>query len=161
MKKIILTAHLILMVSIFTMAGNIVANGPSNSALGNYKIEQLDDHMIIKGKELNKYLITYDKSDMKVMVVLDKQQKCRKYYVLTDKVSVQYECNGDYFGIKKLDKDLMASGFATCLENLNKEGFYHQKVIASGDMITSGITATFDQLELIACYYPELVKGKA
>jgi hypothetical protein len=153
MKKIILITVLILMVSMFTMANKIVAKGSSNSAFGNYKIEQLDDHMQIKGKELDKFLITYEKSDLKVMVVLDKQQKCKKYYVLTDKAPVQYECNGVYFGIKKLDNELMASGFATCLDNLNKEGFYHQKVIASGE------TATLNHLELIACYYPELLKG--
>jgi hypothetical protein len=154
MKKIILTAVLILMVSMITMANRTVAKGSSNSSFGNYKIEQLDDHMMIKGKELDKYLITYEKSDLKVMVVLDKQQKCKKYYVLTDQAPVQYECNGIYFGIKKLDNDLMANGFATCLDNLNKEGYYHQKVIASG------ATATLDHLELIACYYPELVKNK-
>jgi len=153
MKKIILTAILILMVTMFTMANKIVAKGSSNSPFGNYTIEQLDDHMMIKGKELDKFMITYEKSDQKVMIVLDKQQKCKKYYVLTDKAPVQYECNGVYFGIKKLDNDLMASGFTTCLDNLNKVGYYHQKVIASGT------TTTVDHLELIACYYPELLKG--
>ncbi len=154
MKKIILTAVLILMVSMFTMASKIVSKGSSNSAFGNYKIEQLDDHMLIKGKELDKYLITYEKTDMKVLVVIDKQQKCKKYYVLTDQAPVQYECNGVYFGIKKLDNDLMAKGFTTCLDNLNREGYYHQKVIMSGQ------TATVDHLELIACYYPDLLKDK-
>jgi hypothetical protein len=154
MRKIILTAVLILMVSMFSMANKIVAKGSSNSALGNYTIEQLDDQMLIKGKELDKFMITYEKSDMKVIVVLDIQQKCKKYYVLTDKASVQYECNGDYFGIKKLDNDLMACGFATCLDNLNKERYYHQKVLTSGEV------ATMDHLELIACYYPELLKDK-
>jgi hypothetical protein len=153
MNKIILTAVLILMVSMFTMANKIVAKGSSNSSFGNYKIEQLQDHMMLNGKELDKYMITYEKSDLKVVVVLDKQQKCKKYYVLTDNASVQYECNGIYFGVKKLDNDLMANGFATCLDNLNKEGYYHQKVIAKGE------ATTLDQLELIACYYPDLFRG--
>ncbi|MEI6274578.1 MAG: hypothetical protein WCP08_01250 [Prolixibacteraceae bacterium] len=153
MKKFVLTSALILMVSMFTMANKIVAKGSSNSAFGNYTIEKLDDHMMIKGKELDQFMITYEKSDLKVMVVLDKQQKCKKYYVLTKQAPVQYECNGVYFGIKKLDNDLMAGGFATCLDNLNRLGYYHQKVIASET------TATVDHLELIACYYPELLKG--
>jgi len=155
MKKFILTSVLILMISMFTMASKIVVKGSSNSALGNYKIEQQDDHMLINGKELDKFLITYEKSEVKVIVVLDKQQKCKKYYVLTDKVPIQYECNGAYFGIKKLDDDLMASGYITCLDNLNKEGYYHQKVIAWGE------TATKVHLGLIACFYPELLKNKA
>jgi hypothetical protein len=154
MKKIILTAVLILMVSMFTMANKIVAKGSSNSPFGNYKIEQLEDHMMLNGKELDKFMISYEKSDLKVVVVLDKQKACKKYYVLTDKAPVQYECNGVYFGVKKIDNDLMASGFVTCLDNLNREGYYHQKVIASGT------TATMDHLQLIACYYPELFKEK-
>lgn len=152
MKKIILTTVLILMVSMYTMANKIVAKGSSNSPFGNYKIEQLEDHMMLNGKELDKFMITYEKTDFKVVVVLDKQKTCKKYYVLSDKAPVQYECNGLYFGIKKLDKDLMANGFATCLDNLNREGYYHQRVIESGN------TATMNHLELIACYYPELVK---
>jgi hypothetical protein len=155
MKSIILTTVLILLGSMLTMGSKIVAKGSSNSPFGDYKIEILEDHMLLNGKELDKYMITYAKSELKVMVVLDKQQKCKKYYVLTDKAPVQYECNGVSFGIKKLDNDLMANGFATCLDNLNKEGYYHQKVIANGAI------TTLDHLELIACYYPELVKGTA
>jgi hypothetical protein len=155
MKTIFLTIAMILLVSMFAMGNKLVAKGSSNSAFGDYKIEQLEDHMMLNGKELDKYMITYEKTDLKVVVVLDKQKSCKKYYVLTDKAPVQYECNGIYFGIKKLDNDLMASGFATCLDNLNKEGYYHQKVIENGT------TTTLDHLELIACYYPELLKEKA
>ena len=155
MKKFFFTTVLVLLVSLFTMGNRIVAKGESNSAFGNYKVEQLEDHMIFKGNELDKFLITYEKSDLKVLVVLDKQQKCRKYYVLSEKAPVQYECNGLYFGIKKLDSDLQSVGFTTCLENLNREVYYHQKVI--GD----GTTNTYDQLALIASYYPDFFKEKA
>lgn len=155
MKKFFLTTVLVLLVSLFTMGNRIVAKGESNSAFGNYKVEQLEDHMIFKGNELDKFLITYEKSDLKVLVVLDKQQKCKKYYVLSDKAPVQYECNGLYFGIKKLDSDLQSVGFTTCLENLNREVYYHQKVIGGGT------TDTLDHLALIASYYPDFFKQKA
>lgn len=155
MKTIILTTVLILLGTMLTLGSKIVAKGSSNSPFGDYKIEQLEDHMILNGKELDKYMITYEKTDLKVVVVLDKQKACKKYYVLTDKAPVQYECNGLYFGVKKLDNELMANGFATCLDDLNREGYYHQKVIENG------ATATLDHLELIACYYPELIKEKA
>lgn len=153
MKTIIFTAALILMVSMNTMANKIVAKGSSNSSFGNYKIEQLDEHMMLNGKELDKYMITYEKSDLKVVVVLDKLKQCKKYYVLTDQIPVQYECNGLYFGIKKLDKELLSNGFETSMEKLNREVYFHQKVIASQT------TATVDHLELIASYYPELFKN--
>lgn len=155
MKKFFLTTVLVLLVSFFTMGNRIVAKGESNSAFGNYKVEQLEDHMIFKGNELDKFLITYEKSDLKVLVVLDKQQKCKKYYVLSDKAPVQYECNGLYFGIKKLDGDLQSVGFTTCLENLNREVYYHQKVIGGGT------TDTLEHLALIASYYPDFFKEKA
>jgi len=155
MKTIFLTAALILMVLMNAMANKTVAKGSSNSSFGKYKIEQLDEHMMLNGKELDKYMITYEKSDLKVVVVLDKQKQCKKYYVLTDQIPVQYECNGLYFGIKKLDKDLLSNGFETSMEKLNREVYFHQKVIASQT------TATIDHLELIASFYPELFKESA
>ncbi|MCK9638362.1 MAG: hypothetical protein M0R39_00510 [Prolixibacteraceae bacterium] len=154
MKTIILTTVLFLMVSMFAMGNKIVAKGSSNSAFGNYKIEKLEDHMTLQGKELDKYMITYEKSDMKVVVVLDKQKKCKKYYVLTDQAPVQYECNGVYFGIKKLDGALLSSGFATSMEKLNKQAYFHQKVLSSGT------TETLEHLGLIASYYPEFFTSK-
>ena len=106
--------------------------------------------MLFNDKELDKYLITYDQSDMKVMVVVDKQKKCKKYYVLSDKLPVQYECKGNYFGVKKLDKALLSEGYNTSLDNLNREEFYHQKVL------TKETNKTIDHLVLIASYYPGL-----
>jgi uncharacterized CHY-type Zn-finger protein len=152
MKRITLIALLLMTVSMVSMGNNLVAKGQSNTTFGEYKIEQLDDHMVLNGKELDQYLITYEKSNMKVMVVIDKQKKCKKYYVLTDKLPVQYECNGNYFGIKKLDNDLSAKGFATSFDRINREEFYHQKVL------TSETSATLDHLHLIASYYPGLFK---
>jgi len=152
MKTIILTTVLILMVSMYTMGNKIVAKGSSNSSFGEYKIEQLDNHMMINGKELDQYMISYEKTDLKVVVVLDKLKNCKKYYVLTDQIPVQYECNGLYFGIKKLDSELSSNGFETSMEKLNREVYFHQKVIASET------TATVDHLKLIASFSPELFK---
>lgn len=150
MKKLFFSTLLILMASTLAMGNKIVAKGSSNSSFGNYKIEQLNDHMVLNGKELDKYLITYDNSDLKVMVVMDKQKNCKKYYVLNDQIPVQYECNGLYFGIKRLDDDLKSNGFATSMDKLNREVYFHQKVIASQT------TTTIDHLQLIAAFYPEL-----
>lgn len=150
MKRIVLTAVMILTVCLASFATRIVAQGQSNSTFGAYKIEALDDHLMFANKELDQYQITYEKSDIKVIVVLDKQKKCKKYYVLTNSLPVQYECNGTYFGIKKLDKELWSKGYKTSLDNINREEFYHQRVL------TSETTATVDHLNLIASYYPGL-----
>jgi hypothetical protein len=150
MKKFLFSTVLILAFCFVSVGQEVVTKGESNSAFGDYKIVKLEDRLIYNNKELDKYMITYEKSDMKVMVALDKQKKCKKYYVLSDKIPVQYECNGTIFGVKKLDKALCSQGYITSLDNLNREEFYHQKVLISG------VTNTIDQLNLIASYYPGL-----
>jgi hypothetical protein len=151
MKRIILTIALILTVCLASIANTIVAQGESNSVFGAYKIEALNDHLMFQNKQLDKYMITYENSDMKLIVAVDQQKKCKKYYVLNEKLPVQYECNGTYFGIKKLDKELAATRYTTSLENLNRGEYYHQKVL------TSEVTDTNTHLNLIASYYPGLL----
>ena len=150
MKTLILTFVLVLTLSFASTSKTIVAKGESNSQFGNYTIEQLDDHMMLNNKELDKYLITYDKTDLKVVVVMDKQKKCKKYYVLTDELPVQYECNGTYFGIKKIDKAVLENGTGNASEKMNKKEFFNQRVLISG------VTNTIEHLSLIASYYPGL-----
>jgi uncharacterized CHY-type Zn-finger protein len=154
MKRIFLLTALIITVCITALGNPVVSQGQSNTELGDYKITALDDHIMLNGKELEKFLITYANSDLKVVVAVDKQKKCRKYYVLNDQVPVQYECNGIYFGVKKLDKNLGKIGFTTSLDKLNKSEYYHQRVL------TSEITPMLDQLNLIASYYPGLFNEK-
>lgn len=151
MKKIVLSIALILTVCLSSMGNRFVAKGQSNSEFGDYRIEQLDDHLVLNNKELDQYLITYEKKELKVVVVLDKQKKCKKYYVLSSQVPVQYECDGIRFGVKKLDKELAGQGYRTNLDGMNKEEFFHQKVLVSGEPVS-----TLEHLNLIASYYPGL-----
>lgn len=150
MKTIVLTTVLFLAMNLVSNGKNVVAKGQSNSAFGTYTIEQLENHMMFNNKELDQYVISYENSALKVLVAIDKQKKCKKYYVLAKELPVQYECNGTYFGIKKLDKGLASQGYATSLSKLDREEFYHQRVL------TSETTATLDHLNLIASYYPGL-----
>ena len=154
MKRILLATVLMLTVCIAFIGHPVVSSGQSNSSFGDFKIAALDDHMMLNGKQLDKYLITYENSDLKVVVAVDNQKKCRKFYVLTDQLPVQYECNGNYFGIKKMDKDLLHLGYQTSMENLNKSEFFHQRVL------TSQKTVMFEQLSLIASFYPGLFNEK-
>lgn len=152
MKKIFLTAAFIVTVSIASFANQIVAKGQSKSEFGNYRIEALDEHLVVNGKELDQYVISYDKSNLKMVVALDKQQKCMKYYVLSEKLPVQYECNGLSFGIEKLDDSLIAQGYSLNAGLLDDEEFYNQGVL------TSESATTLDHLRLIAFHYPGLFK---
>jgi len=153
MKRIVFTTVLILIISLSSFANQLLSQGHSNSQFGDYKIEALDNRMPFKDKELDLYQITYEKKGLTVIVALDKDKKCKKYYVLSDKLPIQYECNGIYFGVKLLDNDLLYNGFPITLDSVNKSEFYSQRVLASG------ITDTLDHLNLIAAYYPGLYKA--
>ena len=152
MKRIVLTTALILIISLASFANQLLSQGHSNSQFGDYKIEALDNRMPFKDKELDLYQITYEKNGLTVIVALDKEKKCKKYYVLSEKLPIQYECNGVYFGVKLLDNDLLYNGFPITLDSVNKTEYYSQRVLATG------ITDTLDHLNLIAAYYPGLYK---
>jgi hypothetical protein len=151
MKKLIFTFLLILPMSIVGIGNTLVARGQSNSDFGDYTITKLEEHLTLNGKEMDKYLISYERPDRKVIVAIDKQKKCKMYYVFTGQLAVQYKCNGKLFGIMKLDKSFRNKGFATTSENLNKQEFAKQKVV------TGGTTKTIDHLNLIASCYPRLI----
>ena len=68
------------------------------------------------------------------------------------KLSVQYVCNGDYFGVQKLEKSLEKDGYATSDEALNRSEYFHQKLLIQGRQ--DEIEAT----KLIAAYFPMLIK---
>jgi hypothetical protein len=154
MKRIFLTAVIILTVYITSMANTLVSEGQSNTKFGTYKITKLEEQFMLNGRELDKYLISYEKPDMKVIVAVDKQKNCKKYYVLSGELAIQYECNGLYFGISKLDKEMLDKGFNTPSANLNLAEYYNQRVL------TDQTTGTIEHLNLIASYYPGLLKEK-
>ena len=55
-----------------------------------------------------------------VTITFDKNRKGMNYYVLSDNLSVKYVCNGDYFGVAKLDKELENDGYRTSDSALNE-----------------------------------------
>jgi hypothetical protein len=97
-------------------------------------------------------VISYQNSPMEVKVVIRKDKTCKNYIVLSDKLSVQYVCNGDYFGVQKLEKSLEKEGYATSDEALNRSEYFHQKLIAQGKQ------GEIEAARLIAAYFPMLIK---
>jgi hypothetical protein len=152
MKKIVLTTVLILIISVVTFANQVLFQGNSNSQFGAYVIVALDNQMPFKDKELAQYQITYENGQT-VVVAVENLEKCKKYYVLSDKLPMQYECNGVYFGVKLLDNNLLYNGFPITLDSVNKTEYYNQRVLARG------VNGTLDHLNLIAAYYPGLYKA--
>ena len=77
----------------------------------------------------------------------------KNYFVLSDKLSVQYVCNENYFGVEKLGKSLEKEGYTTSDAALNSFEYFHQKVIAPGKR------GEIENTQLIAAYFPMLIKN--
>jgi hypothetical protein len=154
MKRMFFAALLLVAFSSASFSREFVAGGKTHSALGDYKIEIADNPFTINGEQLKAYVISYQNSPLEVKVVIRKDKKCKNYIVLSDKLSVQYVCNGDYFGVQKLEKSLEKDGLVTSDESLNRSEYFHQKLIAQGKQ--EEVEAT----QLIAAYFPMLLKDQ-
>ena len=153
MKRMISAAVLTLVFCTALFAGKVVAKGPTYTALGNYTIENADNPAFVKGEECKTFVIRYENTPMEVTVAICKERKCKKYVVLSDKLSVQYVCNENYFGVEKLDKAFEKDGYKTSDSDLNRSEYYHQKVI------TPGKRSELEATQLIAAYFPMLLNN--
>lgn len=153
MKRIIFAAALLVLLSTASFAKKFVAEGKTFSALGNYRIELADNTFLMKGSDCKAYTINYESTPMDVTVVVcrDKEKKCMKYVVLSDKLSVQYVCNNLYFGVEMLDKSLMGKEYKNSDASLNRTEFFRQK------KITDGMLSEVEATKLIAAYFPFLI----
>jgi len=152
MKRMFFLALLLAMISSVSFSRELVAKGKSNTSLGDYKIEKADNPVLLNGQQLKTYVISYQNSPMEVTVAIRQDKDCKSYIVLSDKLSVQYVCNGAYFGVQKMDKSLGKLGMATTDESLDRSEYFHQKLIIPGKQ------GELDATGLIAAYFPRLVK---
>ncbi len=153
MKRIFLTVLLIASVCVTSFGRKLVAEGKTYSALGDYKIQIDDKLMTINGKNHLPFVITYANSDMEVRVAVDMEKKAKKYYVISDNLSVQYVSNKDYFGVQKLDEAVAKDGYKTSDNALNTVEYFRQKVI------TSDQNWRHDNTQLIAAFFPMLLNN--
>jgi hypothetical protein len=151
MKRMFFAAILLVAISTASFTKEVVAEGKTHSSLGDFRVESAVNPVTINGEELKTFVITYQNSTLKVQVAIRDEGKCRKYFVLSDKLSVQYVCNANYFGVEKLDKALEKEGLTTSDESLNRTEYYHQKVLAAGQ------GRIIDNTMLIAAYFPRLL----
>jgi hypothetical protein len=153
MKRTFLAVVLILTLSAASFAKDTIAEGKTHSALGDYKIEMSDTPVMINGVEFKAFLISYQNTPLEVKVAVKDDGDSKKYYVLSDKLSVQYVCNKNYFGVEKLDKSFEKDGYSTTDANLNRSEYFHQKLLTSGEGCET------DNTKLIAAYFPMLINN--
>jgi len=151
MKRILLV--LVLFAGVTAMSfGRVIVKGESNTSFGSYTIEACNDPMMLAGEELKCYTITYENYPETVKVFIDKEKKCKNYVVVSDGLEVMYTCNGEYFGVNKVGKKYRDAQISTDERKLDRTGYFHQKVLSRGK------TEEFDALQLIASFYPALVR---
>lgn len=153
MKRVLFASALILAISTASFARIFVADGKTNTAVGNYKIEIADNPVMLMGKELKAFIITYENTNMEVTVAFDKTKKGMTYYVLSPSLAVKYICNGKYFGVARLERELEKEGYRTSDSALNKGEYFHQKVLSTGSK------CDLEHSKLIAAYYPMLLNN--
>lgn len=151
MKKLLFTGLLVAALCTSAFSREFVATGKTHSSLGDYRIEKADKPVTINGEEFKAFVISYQNSPMEVTVVVKKDKKCKNFIVLSDKLSVQYVCNGEYFGVQKLDKDLKPVGYSTADAALNRTEYFHQK------LLTYGVNGEVENTQMIAAYFPLLL----
>ena len=154
MKRLFFAAILLVAISCAAISRDVVAKGKTHTDLGKYKIEKTSP-VTINGTEVPTLLISYQNSPLEVKVAVMKDGDCKKYFVLSDKLSVQYVCNENYFGVERLDKSFELEGYNTSDAALNRSEYFHQKVLCSGQ------TNVLDNTRLIAAYFPMLLNSNA
>jgi hypothetical protein len=155
MKKNLFAALLIVAFSSASFGREVVAEGKTHTALGDYKIEVDDNSVTINGEEFTPFIISYQNTNLEVKVAVKKEDDCKKYYVLSDELSVQYVCNANYFGVEMLDKSFEKEGYSTSNASLDRSEYFHQKVLTSGNGFELDCTM------LIAAYFPRLIKNSS
>jgi len=151
MKRLFFLALLTVAFGSATYARELVAEGKTHSALGDYKIEKADNPVVINGEEFKAFVISYQNSPMEVTIVIKPGKNCKNYIVLSDKLTLQYVCNENYFGVEKLDKSLVIKGFSPTEAALNRSEYFHQKKLAPGKR------GELENTQLIAAFFPMLI----
>lgn len=151
MKRLFMITALLAIACTVTFGEKVVARGQTFTAMGDYKIVRTDDPVQLMGKDCQVYFIKYENSPIEVKVVVCKDEKCRRYVVISNKLSIQYVCNKNYFGVERLDQRFESEGYTTSDKYLNRYEYFHQKVLGPGQK--SELEAT----SLIAAYFPHLL----
>jgi hypothetical protein len=158
MKRVVFILGMILLLIGYSNAqdqkefGKKVAEGNTNTLFGKYIVEVNNKPVIIDGEEVTSYKISYEKSPISIIVLVDKEKKCKNYIVVSESLSLMYTCNGKYFGVNRIDDKYKKDGYVTDDKNLDKTNYFHQKLLAQGQQEELSATT------LIASYFPELIK---
>jgi hypothetical protein len=153
MKKLLTLLSVSILICLPSLALEPVAKGNTNHELGTYVIEKSNAPLIVDARILTTYEVSYENSDMIVKIAIDdSNKKCRKLIVVTDHLSIQYDCDGKIFGVNLLEEKYTQDKISSSCLYLDRAEYFRQKVISQ--------TARTElaQIKLISVYFPKLVK---
>jgi len=153
MKKLLSLLSVSILIYFPSLAEDPVAEGNTHHELGTYIIEKSVAPVIADARILPTYEVSYERSDMKIKIAIDDSDKnCRKLIVVSDHLSVQYNCDGKIFGVKLLDEQYSDNGISDSNLYLDTSEYFRQKVLSQS------AKNEIDQIKLISVYFPKLVK---
>jgi len=145
----------LLLVSLFAVAkekGTSQLSGQSLTELGQYNIRITDDAIQVGDELLKTYELKYTNCDTPVLIGVKKTKKCVNFIVRTDNFEIEYVCNKNVFGVKRVNKEYQTISTVAINEMLDNVDFFHQRVISQYPKTEKEL------LGLIACYFPSLIK---
>lgn len=153
MKKLLTILSVSILICFPSLALEPVAEGHTNYRLGAYLIEKSIAPIIVDARILPTYEISYENSDMMIKVAVDdSDKKCRKLIVVSNNLSIQYNCDGRFFGVNLVEKKYADDGISDSKIHLDLAEYFRQKVISQS------ARTELDQIKLISVYFPKLVK---
>jgi hypothetical protein len=152
MKRISLSVIFLLSFALLSF-GRVLAEGDTSSPMGRYSIQTSDNPVMLSGEGLMTYLVTYENSQLTFKVAVHKNKKCKDYIVISDKLVLEYTCNGEYFGVNLPEKVYSELVPLSNIENLNRTNYFHQKLITRGEI------PEVDAIKLIAVYFPQTLES--
>ncbi len=150
MKRLAVIFSLCVAMSMTFLAGATAKalKGESNTPYGSYTITLVSN----ESGSTPVYELKYANSSKTFTVKVCQEKKCCNYVVYGEKMEMMYTCSKGIFGARRIDKKLSRLPQDQALNDINREAFYRQKVLA-----TDGPQTTGSALGLIACYLPEIV----
>ena len=153
MKKLLTLLSVSILIYCPSIAMDPVAEGNTNHELGTFVIEKSVAPLIVDARILPTYVVSYENSDMTVRIAVDdSDKKCRKLIVVSDHLSIQYNCDGKIFGVNLLEQKYAEDGISDSRLYLDSSEYFRQKVISQS------AKNKIDQIKLISVYFPKLVK---
>ena len=126
--------------------------GSSNTEFGDYLLKSSDVKIEKEGVALETYTLTYENVNTPVQIIVENSKNCRNYTVKYPSFEVLYVCNKRGLGAKRVDIN------SETVNPLVVKALLDEKQLAYQERIVSEHQSEEEALQLIACYFPNLIR---